>query len=83
MLRKDVQKEVDRLNLRLKMDHSSFRFNAVMDYTTSYHITQCEVQYNKEGKERLVNVNVMFQYIEPEEVKRIFIAMTRAIDVLI
>lgn len=79
---KILQKSIDALNQRLKADHSSFRFNATKDNKT-YRITKCEVQYTEKGKERLINVQVMFQYLEADEVLRLFIAMTTAIDVLI
>ncbi len=81
---KQIEKQINRLNSRLKADHSSYRFTAVKDsYVSCYRINQCEVQYTDSGKERLVNISLMFQHIEPDEVIRIFIAMIKAIDVLI
>lgn len=82
---KQIEKVMKQLNQRLKADNSSFRFSVVTDSNKGcYRINKCEVRYSDfHGKERLVNIQNMFIHIEADEVIRMFMAMTTAIDVLI
>ena len=82
-MNKEIQKQIDRVNQRLKADNSPVRYTAVLQYTNSYRFNRCNVQYTEKGKERLVNVEVVFQYLTKDEIIRIFMAMVLAIDAII
>lgn len=82
-MNKRIEKHMNQLNKRLKADNSPVRYTAVQQYSNCWWLKRCNVQYNDKGKERLVNSEVIFQYIATEEITRMLMAMVLAIDAII